>query len=213
MKNQIKTSMRKKSITQKRISKWKKAKSKETSKLRWDKKEIDKKITIGYSFTDENLTQKEKEQIFNSNFFAMTGSAGEDYQRLLHSQTMMCFFKPISEVFGFETILNAAKEALLALDPQDPIEGMLCSRLIILHHQYMDFLSRIAAKDQTNASIDINVNRATKFMRLYNETLEALNRHRRKGKQQVIVQHVNVNEGGQAIVGSKINNRRGREKK
>jgi hypothetical protein len=32
--------------------------------------------------------------------------------------------------------------------------------------------------------------------------LEALNRHRGKGQQKVIVEHVHMHQGGQAIVGS-----------
>jgi hypothetical protein len=38
-------------------------------------------------------------------------------------------------------------------------------------------------------------------LRLHNETVEALNRHRRKGTQNVVVQHINVSDGGKAVVG------------
>ena len=41
-----------------------------------------------------------------------------------------------------------------------------------------------------------------KLMRTYTAQVEALARLRRGGEQRVIVQHVNVNEGGQAIVGA-----------
>ena len=41
---------------------------------------------------------------------------------------------------------------------------------------------------------------AIKLLRLHNETVEAINRHRRGGSQKVIVQHVNVEGGSQAIV-------------
>jgi len=43
---------------------------------------------------------------------------------------------------------------------------------------------------------------AIKLLRLHNETIEALSRYRRGGEQKVVVQHVNVNNGGQAIVGN-----------
>lgn len=42
---------------------------------------------------------------------------------------------------------------------------------------------------------------AMKLFQLHNETVEALNKHRRGGEQRVVVQHLNVNEGGKAIVG------------
>ena len=43
---------------------------------------------------------------------------------------------------------------------------------------------------------------ALKLIRLHTETVEAINRYKRKGEQKVIVQHVHVEPGGQAIVGA-----------
>jgi hypothetical protein len=68
----------------------------------------------------------------------------------------------------------------------------------------MHFMGRVVIPDQSSQGVDLNINRATKLMRLHNETLEALNRHRRKGEQKVVVQHVNVNNGGQAVVAGEI---------
>ncbi len=67
----------------------------------------------------------------------------------------------------------------------------------------MHFMSRVTNPKQSEQGIDLNINRATKLMRLHNETVEALSKYRRKGEQKVTVIHknqqVNVN-GGQAIV-------------
>ena len=52
--------------------------------------------------------------------------------------------------------------------------------------------------------IEFNMKCAIKLLRLHNETTEALARYRRKGEQKVVVQHVNVNDGGKAIVGNMI---------
>ncbi len=49
--------------------------------------------------------------------------------------------------------------------------------------------------------MDANINHATKLTRTYTAQMEALNRHRGKVGQQMLVGNVNVNEGGQAIVG------------
>ena len=46
------------------------------------------------------------------------------------------------------------------------------------------------------------MNLANKFMRTFTSQIEALNKHRGKGQQKVIVEHVHVNAGGQAIVGN-----------
>lgn len=50
--------------------------------------------------------------------------------------------------------------------------------------------------------VEFYMKSALKLLRLHNETLEAVSRYRRGGEQKVIVQHVNVNNGSQAIVGA-----------
>ena len=45
-------------------------------------------------------------------------------------------------------------------------------------------------------------NLAVKLLRTFTTQLEALQRYRGKGQQKVTVEHVNVNAGGQAIVGT-----------
>src|SRR6266481_924569 len=47
-----------------------------------------------------------------------------------------------------------------------------------------------------------NLNHAGKLSRTFATLLEALNRHRGKGQQNVVVEHVHVYKGGQAIVGN-----------
>ncbi len=39
-------------------------------------------------------------------------------------------------------------------------------------------------------------------MRVYNQQLEVLDKHRRKGNQKMTIEHINVNEGGQAVIGN-----------
>ncbi len=107
---------------------------------------------------------------------------------------------------------NALLATLLSLKPQDEIEGMLITRLITLHKQYMNIMSRAWKTD----SVDFEgsyINHATKLMRLYNETLEALNRYRRKGEQKITVQHVHVSNGGQAVVSGEFHQGGGSNKK
>lgn len=95
---------------------------------------------------------------------------------------------------------NMVLNALHALRPQDEFEGMLISRLVALHFQIMNFMERTIREDQSTPIIDLNVNRVAKLSRLYNESLETLMRYRRKGEQKVVVQHVNIEGGAQAIV-------------
>ena len=63
-----------------------------------------------------------------------------------------------------------------------------------------------AAESISNArqvdQITAYTNGYTKLARAYTAQMEALRKHRNGGKQTVIVQHVNVADGGQAIVGN-----------
>ena len=70
-----------------------------------------------------------------------------------------------------------------------------------VHNMAMEMSSRAMISDQTVDGVDRNVNRVTKLMRTFTTQIEALNRYRTKGQQKITVQHVNVNDGGQAVVG------------
>ncbi len=98
--------------------------------------------------------------------------------------------------------LNAILDTLYAMKPNDEIEGMLITRLIALHFQITKQMQALNLNDLTSEQVDSLINRSTKLTRLYNETVDTLSRYRRKGEQKVVVQHVNVNDGGQAMVGN-----------
>lgn len=167
----------------------------------------------------EDVTEQQKASLKSVTKFAATGASNSFYaNHLLYLATTACFAShgnKSRKPEDYNNIENAVLGALTALNPQDEIEGMLCSRLVVLHDQYMHYLisgKNLAYPDHGSfETADYFMNRATKLMRLYNETLEALNRHRRKGKQEVTVthNHVNVNDGGKAIVSSQINQQPG----
>lgn len=94
-------------------------------------------------------------------------------------------------------------QSLSECEPKDAIESKLCAQSAALYAQGMHYLSRA---ENTNIlhQIDFFMKNAIKLLRLHNETVETLARYRRKGEQKVIVQHVNVNDGGKAIVGNMI---------
>ena len=92
--------------------------------------------------------------------------------------------------------------AVLAdLNPNDGFEGMLISQMITIFNQAMNCI-KLANRNQNNSDSYIKFqNQGVKLMRVYNQQLEALDKHRRKGNQKMTVEHVNVHKGGQAIVG------------
>lgn len=152
---------------------------------------------------DKEVDDSQKYSIQNSSICAATGSSSAEYANRLFALVIGATGKLDSDS------VNASFKALLAMKPADEYEGMLISRLIVLHQQYMDYMMKSSRAITVNIELHEKfINSATKLMRVYNETLEALNKHRRKGEQKVTVTHnhnnVNVNDGGKAIVGSEI---------
>ena len=96
---------------------------------------------------------------------------------------------------------NASMAAILEIDPQDSAELMLATQMVTVHNLTMEMSRRALLLEQTEDGVNSNINRVTKLMRTYMAQMEALNKYRNKGKQQITVQHVNVNDGGQAVIG------------
>ena len=79
---------------------------------------------------------------------------------------------------------------------------MLAAQLIAAHNASMECYRRAMLAEQTFEGRSENLSQANKLSRSCAVLLDALNRHRGKGQQKVTVEHVTVNAGGQAIVGS-----------
>lgn len=99
-----------------------------------------------------------------------------------------------------ETV-NAALAAVNGIDPGDEIEAMLATQMVATNHAAMELLRRTGQTDYVNKT-NVYGNLAVKFLRTFTAQLEALQRYRVKGTQKIVVERVNVGEGGQAIVGS-----------
>ncbi|MBY0404080.1 MAG: hypothetical protein K2X66_09290 [Cyanobacteria bacterium] len=102
----------------------------------------------------------------------------------------------------WSALWNTTTALLHGIAPQDLLEGLLATQMAAAHEMAMEFSSRTMTKDQSVEAVERNVNRATKMMRTFIAQMEALSKYRSKGQQTIQVQHVNVNDGGQAIVGT-----------
>jgi hypothetical protein len=92
--------------------------------------------------------------------------------------------------------------AVHGVRPKDALEGMLAVQLVAAHTMAMECLKRAALPNQIDLGVEVNINRGTKLMRTFASLTEALSRYRGKGEQKMIVEHVHVHKGGQAIVGA-----------
>lgn len=98
--------------------------------------------------------------------------------------------------------INATYEMFEDIKPSDSIEAMLLSQMVGMYNLSMKQLRDARMHDLTLDQVTQKVNRATKLSKTFVELLEAFNHCRGKGQQKVTVEHVTVNQGGQAIVGT-----------
>ena len=102
--------------------------------------------------------------------------------------------------------MNFAVSFLQEINPQDPVEAMLAIQMLGTHFLSCKTLHRGSLNNQTFEGVSENINRATKLNRTYIAQMDALKKYRNKGNQKITVEHINVNEGGKAVIGSTINN-------
>ncbi len=133
----------------------------------------------------------------------VTGTEDPKLAQRLLNQVVDTLWMPagLSDEERIERV-RAAVSALKGIKPQDEIEGMLAAQMIATHSAAMEYLRRAIIPNQTTVGIDLYLKHATKLLSVFAKQLETLNRNRGKGQQKVTVEHVQVQSGGQAIVGS-----------
>jgi hypothetical protein len=102
-----------------------------------------------------------------------------------------------------ENAMKVAMDSLAAMKPSSFVEGMLASQMIQTSSAMAEFFQRAVHTDQPTDLVDRNVNRAVRLGQLFLDQTEALQKLRgQAGQQRVVVEHVHVEAGGQAIVGA-----------
>ncbi len=100
-----------------------------------------------------------------------------------------------------EATLNFLLSVIEGVAPRDQTEAMLAAQMAVVHNTMMTFARRLnhveSIPQQDSAERTLN-----KLARTFAVQMETLKRYRTGGEQKVTVQHVHVNDGGQAIVGT-----------
>lgn len=108
------------------------------------------------------------------------------------------------------TIRMNAIAVLAELQPATVTEAMLAAQMVGTHRAAMMFLKNATKPEDSFDGRDRNVLRAMRLMRLFTEQIEAMSKLKGKsGQQRVVVEHVTVAAGGQAIVGAVMPGGRG----
>lgn len=182
------------------IEQWEK-KDKSLSPITFTKDKETKKFAL--EANTKNGSEGEKNDLVHAGICLATGAKSSYFGEILLNSCLMSGGIKLDEMNEVEAkkILQGILDSLYSLQPNDEIEGMLITKLISLHFQTNKYMSFLSNQELSVEQVDSCINRSSKLMRLYNETLETLMRYRRKGEQRFLVQHVNVNDGGRAIVG------------
>ena len=100
-----------------------------------------------------------------------------------------------------EGALNFMLSVVQGIKPRNQLEAMLAAQIAAIHTAIMTFARRLSQAEnipqQDSAERALN-----KLARTFALQMETLKRYRTGAEQKVTVQHVSVNEGGQAIVGN-----------
>ena len=106
-------------------------------------------------------------------------------------------FGTISEIH-----INAALAIIEAAAPKDEIEAALAVQMACAHTAAMAVLAKMDGAFGTERRVAAFGSTAARLMRAYATQVEVLRRLRNGGQQFVRVEHVHVNEGGQAVIGN-----------
>jgi hypothetical protein len=133
---------------------------------------------------------------------AVCGSQSDHFNNELADQVARTLWPPANPAMR-EQQLTASMAALVGIAPRDELEGMLAAQMVAAHAATMECFRRSMLPEQSPEARAMNLGMANKSSRTFGALIEALNRYRGKSSQQrVIVEHVTVHAGGQAIVGA-----------
>ncbi len=99
--------------------------------------------------------------------------------------------------------INQMLALIEGISPGDTIEAMTATMLVGAQHAALESLRRASHPDQTPAGRTLYQSLAFKAMRTFAQLLDTLYHGRGRGvTQQIIVKHVTVEAGGQAVLGA-----------
>jgi len=146
-----------------------------------------------------------KDPLYEVKMLEALGTPDSDLQSHLLAQVCQTFEGTVSDgVFDKDKVISAYNHSMAILSgiqPQDELEGMLAVQMIGVHNMAMDYMGKATRIDRVDF-MSTYMNGATKSLRAFVAQMEALKKYRTGGQQKMVVEHVHVNEGGQAIVGT-----------
>ena len=128
------------------------------------------------------------------------GTASSDFVNASLLQLQEASQLPFSGIS--EVAMNAALALIEAAAPTNEIEGALTVQMACTHAAAMSILARFRGGGGSEHRVVALATAAARLMRAYSVQVETLRRLRHGGDQYVRVEHVHVNDGGQAVIGN-----------
>jgi hypothetical protein len=135
-------------------------------------------------------------------YMAALGTTDWDFGKIITAHLANLSVAPSG---GVDNASFTAHQALVqGIGPQDEVEALLAVQMAAVHSATMLMAGRLRVEKSLHASESYERS-LSRLTRTFTAQVEALKRHRTRGVQKVIVQHVQVNEGGQALVTGEVN--------
>ena len=101
-------------------------------------------------------------------------------------------------------VAEAALDAAESAQAENSLEKMLCHQMAVMHCAAMKLTSRSLDNAMPPVEMARLSNAAARMMQVYQEAFLTLQKIRTGGKQTVVVQHVQVSQGGQAVIAGSV---------
>jgi hypothetical protein len=101
-----------------------------------------------------------------------------------------------------EASVNAVLAFIEGAKPKDEVEAALAIQLACLHAVTMSVLSNLGGAFGSSRNTAATASAVARLQRAFAAQVEVLRRLRQAGSQFVRVEHVHINEGGQAVIGN-----------
>lgn len=94
-----------------------------------------------------------------------------------------------------------ALDAEISMQPQNSFEQMIIHQMVVAHKASMEMSSKACFADDISEKARL-VNLSARMMEAFQKGALTFQRLRGGGNQHIVVQHVSVTEGGQAVIGN-----------
>jgi hypothetical protein len=101
-------------------------------------------------------------------------------------------------------VLPSAVDAALSAQARSSLEKMLCHQMAAAHSAAMKLAGRVGGGSLPIHEEGRLANAAARMMQVFQEGLLTLQKLKTGGKQTMVVQHVQVSEGGQAVIAGSV---------